>query len=185
MDAANEEQSNLEVARFRDWRKRSARFRAKHKLPGESQPWTQRCDSGVITLAGLPKGPKSERLKDVVDVAFSMRRNSTPKDWSTADIVKGFWVNPSQCVSRAPWSSTWCPTPHRNSLLYSFEHDAALSGPAVMVAHGCPSDIAYTTDAQQARDLGGEVYSVPATASVITGIWSFPMAAWHKNMDHG
>ena len=101
---------------YAKWKVHSACVRSALNLPGKSSPWTAR---GDVTLHGL--GRPSARVLDVLDVAWSCRRNSMPGTATSEDLKRGFWANVSQAVQRRPWGPL--PLACKITIMYSFAEE--------------------------------------------------------------
>ena len=155
------------------WKQVHGRTRGKHGLPDVSTPWSSRTD---IKMAGVPG---TDRALDVVNIGYSVLRDSFPNTTPRRDIIAGAWVNTNENPSRSPWSVGYCPAPSRHCLLYSLQYDTALSGPALIRAHGFPRDPYFEQlSNSQCMDLAGEQFSVPVYAACFMGLFSWPDAAW-------
>ncbi len=73
-------------------------MRHKWKLSATFQPWTTRKD---VRLTGVPL---SERVREVLDVAWGVRLSSNEdKGYEDTVLRKGFFVDLSQGVERTAW----------------------------------------------------------------------------------
>ena len=97
-----------------------------------------------------------------------------------AQLVMDAWCNISQSVDRFPNSEN-VPTLTKTSELYSFRHDAILSGDAHGRLMDWPSDWSPPKLSQsELRSLAGDSYSLPIMAMIAMGLYSNPNAPWWK-----
>ena len=152
------------------WNTHSAVMRQKHSLPKVSSPWTD--SSPTPCLRGLEA---SARMKDSLNVSFSMERDRLAAGTTTAQIVKDLFCDVSQGIQRKPWK-TFCAS----SCPYSYEHDRLVSGYGALRALGfpmaCVTPDAYS--ARQVRDLAGEAFSLPNMSLVVYALFANPYAPW-------
>ena len=160
---------------YAKWQVHSARVRSALNLRGKSSPWTAR---GDVTLHGL--GRPSARVLDVLDVAWSCRRNSMPGTATSEDLKRGFWANVSQAVQRRPWGPP--PVACKSTIMYSFAEDRLLSGHGQLRAMGCPNGCAprEAFSEGQMRCLSGEQFSVPIICMLSFAFYCNPYADWWR-----
>ena len=153
------------------WRQHSVATRAALGLPPKSTPW-----SSGAQLRGL-RGDRDRRV-DLLDIAFSERRNAAPYA-TEAELRSSFWANISQGVQRRPWGDL-PPVLCRQSMVYSFEADAVLSGWGHLLLLGWPRSTAPRAQATDGdlRDLAGESYSVPIMAMLTYAVYCCPEMPW-------
>ena len=129
-----------------------------------------------VELRGVPA---LARYHDVLDVCFwrlwSGSREPLPK--FLRGVVFAFFL----IVERAPLArSGVVPCFTQNAALYSFEHDAMLSGLSHMRSIGWPSECAplgIISDGD-CRSLAGDSFSVPLATVVQTALAMNPFAPW-------
>ena len=162
------------------WMVHTAHVRERHGLPPFSSPWTGR--EGV-ELKGLPDA-QMERRKDLLNVGFSIRRDSFSENTPTSEIIESFWANVNEGVQRRPFTDrpgTFCKT----SVPYSYQHDRCLSGYSMMRLLGFEKFVVSPgaiTDFK-VRGLAGEGVSLPDAGSVLFHIWANPLAPWWQTDD--
>ena len=163
----------MRAGRQGQWRARSAELRTALGLPGASTPWTRRSAGGL----GFQLPP---RQADILDVAFSARRDARPGA-PLREITKDFWADLSQAVERRPWGPlrTIC----RNTLWYSFEHNCILSGHAHMLMMGMPRGTAPTALFKDVdlRNMAGEMFSIPIVTMLSFAFYCWPEAEWWRS----
>lgn len=157
---------------YSKWKQNTAKVRTSFNLPGDSAPWTRRKQ---FTIAGCRP---SERQRQIIDVAFSVRRNTMPES-TTAEVAKGFWANVSQAIQRKPWA-THLGSLTRGSVHYSFEHDLVLSGHLQLRAMGIPAHTAPTAEFsdRELRSLSGEMFSAPIVSLFTYAFYCCKDAPW-------
>lgn len=169
-DNANEAASS--TASFLAWRKQSGRVRADLGISSGFADWTSRTD---IALLGVPR---TERILDLLNIAWGARLQAMPKSSSTVDLRRGYWCNLSQEVQRRPWGSAKTLT--SRGLWYSFEKDVTLDGADVMRLQGAPFGRTANLSSAALKDLAGESFFIPSVASFIVAIYYQPYACWWK-----
>jgi hypothetical protein len=160
--------------KFANWRARSAEMRYHHGLSADASPYTQLAG---VQLRGVPR---CDRVHDLLNVAFMLRRDRNP-NVPIKDLLCNFWANPSQNIARKPWSDHPA-TLTQSAELYSFEHDAVLSGHAHLRGMGFPTNMAPIGFMSEyaLRQLAGEAYSVPVMSLLLSAVFMIPDAPWWK-----
>ena len=148
-----------------------------YSLLHKNQEYIYKARSGKLNGSGVAQ---SERACDVLDCCFLLRQKKLGPGASTQAITEDLWANPSQSVSRKPWSVGKPATTTTSSELYSFEHNAVLSGNATLTAMGHPSNSAPRGkfSERSLRCFAGESFSVPIVAMITHAIYVNPHAPW-------
>lgn len=145
---------------------------------GDSKPWTS---ISSVRCLGLPR---NARFLDCVDVAYGYLCNQTigpiPESESARKAAaKDFWVNPTQCVKRKPWTQKGPNSVLRDTKWYSFNLDRTLTGKDHLAMLGYDTntiELADLTDSD-IRDLAGEGMDLACLSAVLFSILlggSFP-----------
>ena len=157
-----------------NWRAKHAQVRAAHGLPPDYRPWTSQAH---VQLRGLPD---SERYRDILDIGFAiMQKRFAGK--STAQVAKGLWASPSQCVSRSPWSYSLA-TPTTSLEIYSYEKDWVLSGDSMLRLLGWPENRfpVEKFSNHELRGLAGESFSIPIVTQLTMAFYLNALAPWWR-----
>lgn len=146
-------------------------------MPKQHFPWTGRPE---VRLHGTPRTP---RVKDLIDCAFVVIRDSAPHSTPTTEAIDGWLVDVSQAIQRKPWSKRLTLT--QNSQLYSFTHDACLSGCGNLQLMGWPRSVAPPSRFTEGdlRALAGEGYSLPWAAMIHYVMWANPFGPWWRESE--
>ena len=166
------EKSRERSAEFRKWPESSAEMRRKHNLPATGAAWTS---LSSVQLCGVPR---RDRIKDVLNVCFSVWRARHPT-LDHRSLIANLWCNVGQSVSRLPISQG-LNTGATSALMYSFEKDRLLSGAACMQLLGWPVGLLPRdsfTD-RQYRQLAGNGFSLPVACAFTVVLYSNPWAPW-------
>jgi len=152
----------------------SAKARERLNISSEHAPWTR-----SASLGGFPCCPRN---KDVLDIAWAAHTKEMPIHTSTKELAADFWADPSQQLSRRPWSTNGIVrTFTQTSTPYSYQEDVFLSGYDMLRCHGAPLGCALEsgkiTDAQL-RSLAGESFAAPVLTVVLHAYWLNPFAFW-------
>lgn len=167
------ENEKMSSTLFKEWRKHSGALRQKLSISAGFKGWTR--DSGA-SLCGLPA---IDRVIDCIDVAWASRMAQFPIGTPLKVMKKDFWCNPSQGVQRKPWGDKG--TIAGSGIWYSYEHDTTLDGIDFLRLHGFPDlvDMRGISD-NEAKDLGGEAYSLPISTAFATAFYYLPWGSWWK-----
>jgi hypothetical protein len=153
------------------WKADGAKLRDSLKVPPSFNPWTDR-------PAFRGHGLRSDgRIIDILNIAWIDRRSKARRSSDPDDLVKGFFVNVSQSVSRRAWGSIMALT--QNSVIYTYEHDMVMSPEMNMRMQGFPSNLNLDdlTD-NQVRSLAGEAFCLPCIGSALYGFFLCSKGLW-------
>lgn len=159
---------------FAEWRGQSSELRDAHGIPRGATPWT----SG----ARLDAVPATPRILDLLDTAFAIRRAQSPAGMTSKEMATDFWIDLATAVGRKPWRSGHPGVFRQNSIVYSYEADAALTGAAQMQLMGWPPSafqVATSKDADL-RSLCGELYSLPMCTLLHMCLFCNPYGGWWR-----
>ena len=110
----------------RDWRLKSANTRTRIELAQSFMPLESRSKARALRYAGL----RTERVRDAVDVCcFKLRKKF--KKVANDKILKGAFLNVSQCVGWLCVTRGHLPTFTTSAKFYSYERDVVLTGRCV------------------------------------------------------
>ena len=165
---------------FTKWKAKSVQLRHNLGMGPSSALWTGRPG---IRLSGMGSGA-SQRQRDLIDICFEQLRSNTFKQHGrvpVAQLVKNAWCNVSQSVDCGSIYAQNVPTLTKTAELYSFRHDAILSGDTHVRMMGWPYDCTPPKLSQsELRSLAGDSYSLPIMAMIVMGLYSNPHAPWWK-----
>ena len=174
------EERLLKGCQFSAWRVQSNTIRDKLGLASAAAPWTR---MNGVHLRGVPR---SERVTDLIDIAFALWRAENPST-PIPEIIKNRFLSVCQRVESLPRrnraSGVAFPSlPSNTCPIYSYERDTVLSGKAHMALSGWHADSApaeHFSDGDL-RNLAGECFSVQAWAQVFYVFYLLPKAPWWK-----
>ena len=125
--------------------------------------------------------PKSDRVRDVLDVRYGAAHKAGRPGASAQEIASGLCANVSQCVTRnVRIGNTPIGTLTRNAVLYSYVHDCILSGVDHMKLMGWPDDMCpgETFSDHELRIFAGDQFSLPVAALIMHVAWCNPFGPW-------
>ena len=150
------------------WRAESAKARSALRMPDAYRPWTS-----------LPRShsPVCERVRDVIDVAFTKARSASPSA-SIDELVAGLVVNVSSTATRAKACSIDQLPPFKaDTLLYNYGTGDLHSPAMCMQIFGWPRD-QIVGSARTVQELGEHAKSVPVCTLLAVGLLLNPHAPW-------
>ena len=158
---------NAFAVRGKSWEKRSARMRDLIKMPIGLMPWS----SGISRLGRVPpeyRGLPSNALRgrDVADVAWYRARQEAPAREPALTTMEDLYVNVSQNCDRVRARRQGPGALCRNSIIYSYKHDAVLSAAMHMKLMGWPEELLHNHSDHSLRDLAGDGVSLAAVACI-------------------
>lgn len=150
----------------RAWKTKSLQTRSNLGMTPDAMPWDMRRPKP--TYGGLPD---SERMRDLLNVAWGSRR---PKERSAR-----FYADCSQCVSWKVWG-TMVPCVTTSSCIYSYEQDRRLTAHDLFMLFGLPADALTLSDfrEEQLRALIGEAMFAPNIGTLLLATFLQADAPW-------
>ena len=141
------------------WLAKDRTTRDRVGLARGASPWSER-----KALRGVPP---SQRVKNLLDIAFWKHRTQFP-GVGEAELVRNTWVHISQELDRIPISKPLAPCLLSNSVLYSMEADATISGRAHLQLMGWPVSFIERSGISdsECRDLAGNSFSCPISCLI-------------------
>ena len=169
----------MKGAVFDKWPSTPIDTRNKLGLSHSLHPWTiaRGNKRGRVRFRGLGA---SARMIECANICFWSLRLKSKSTESLGDIARGAYANLSQCVSRLAVARRTVPCFGQNALVYSYEHDAVLSGACQLQSIGWPGTYMPSqefTD-HELRTLSGDFFSVPICCAVQTCLIFNPFAEW-------
>jgi hypothetical protein len=172
-----EKSRSAQTVELRKWKAHSADIRRKHNIPGPGLAWSW-CKQDRVRLAGVPR---TDRVRDVVDVALAVARLRNPAT-PLAELTQKLYVNTSQSVSRVPVSLRHPPTPTTTMSIYSYGRDSILSPRAFMRWMGWPQSLIHENFSfGELNILVGNSFSVPLSALTLAALYANPQAPWWQS----
>lgn len=153
------------------------RTRPPHGSARDYEAWTSGADVPGIKCQGISK--TNERARDVIDCAWAWCVREMG-NVSMDERRRNFYANPSQSVSRMPWS-TKMKTLCQSSWVYSFELDRVLTGRETMMLQGWGKTHLNGFSSDLLRQLSGEGYCLPCAACVLFSFWLNEEGPWWKS----
>ncbi|CAE7260889.1 unnamed protein product [Symbiodinium sp. CCMP2592] len=151
------------------WHNQSVAWRDRLEVSRNYGPWTQ---SPHTQLQGLPK---SDRVKDLVDLVALEKTRGTKRSWQQMqNALHGHFVDVSQSHQRCKCSNTggFMPTMTTGSIYYSYEADMVLCAREHMMLQGHDNTFRVPVGMapRQLRSMAGNGMSLPSLATMI---WSW------------
>ena len=144
------------------------------EVPADAMPWTQ-------YIGGPLRGvPGTARTHDLINYGILLKKTKYPH-LNMQALAKGYFCNTSQDHQRKPFMEGSPGALCTSTELYSYEHNAMLSGMAHLLMMGHSQDCAppHLFSEQQCKDLAGEGLSVPWTACLLLAAYANPYAPWN------
>ena len=162
-------------SKFPKWEGRSITARWKHNMPETSAVWLNHHNQ----MKGVRRCP---RVVELVEIGWGARVYGWAKDnpdkipsvsdqiWRK-ELARGFCIDLSQCVGRAPWTSQstgllrCCTT---STALYSYFHDRMLAPEEVLVMHAFPLSLQIGGPSQAAvQSAAGDMMAAASVGHVL------------------
>jgi hypothetical protein len=152
------------------WRNDSKNMRSKLKIAPNHRPYTGgRNGKDKVALPGVPD---SERMRDLLDVAWADRMKSGKG-------TSNFYCNVSEGVARKPWTDG-IKTFTTRACMYDFERARVISTIEVFAIHGYPvGDMDLDSCSEhELHTLVGQCMSLPCCATIEMAFFLNSFAPW-------